>query len=430
MNEAFTNDEIIEIASSLEDYHRIFYVFFEMARVCYTDAVPTAAVRFRKESKPELLFNRSFWESLTHRERLFVVCHECLHVLLRHGDRNGKNIPGSTPQLCNVAQDICINEMIVSVFGYDRDDIRDWKKYCWIDTCFQDPSKVKRNETFDYYLKLLIAGASPNMPELVDEHGDGAGAAGQADADGEQGDPTGAGDDEGPGSIAEQLADELSPEEMAKVAAASPDSDIAGVLEGRQEIWASRKPIKVKFDKIVRHLKRTRIKEVEKDVETFVKNDRRFDDIARRKDVMLPGTHVSTKPEKDKLLTALFMDISGSCVMFVPTFNRVYEAFAREPELFEIRTFTFDTIVREHKPGTRIIGGGGTKFHIIENKIQELKAEYGKYPDCVVLITDGDGNPVDPELPSRWIWLLTPDYTVYRYIHDKSKKYLISNIIV
>jgi predicted metal-dependent peptidase len=413
----FTRDEIMEIASSLEDYHKVFYVFFEMANVCYFDAIPTAAIRFSPQSEPDLLINPEFWARMNHRERLFIICHECLHVLLKHDVRNGRDIPGATDLLINVAQDICINEMFVSLFGFNRDDIRDWKKYCWIDTCFDDQSTVLRNETFKYYLELLIKNNKADLPDLVDEHP----VPGDGSPDGTQ---------EKIKDVVGKLAEELSRDEIEKIVGSDPDCSLAGAAESMMEMWLNpKKRAKINFVKLIRHLKRTRMKELEIDTESFVEQDRRYEDVIRKGNVTLPGKHPTLRNSKDRLLTVLFMDISGSCISYVPTFNKVFAAFDRERNIFEIETFTFALTVNEVKMGQRITGGGGTRFHILEEKVQQLKVKHGKYPDCVVVISDGEGTALTPELPSRWVWLLTPD-PMYTFIDIKSKKYLISEVIL
>ena len=83
-------------------------------------------------------------------------------------------------------------------------------------------------------------------------------------------------------------------------------------------------------------------------------------------------------------------------------------AFDAERETFDLRTFVFDTSVTEIVPNVPLRVGGGTYFHIIEQKVLELEKEYHRYPDCIVVVTDGEGTNVKPKAPTKWIWLLTP----------------------
>ena len=415
--------ERLEIASSLDDYHSVFYTFFSLASASFTDELPTAAVRFPRDGGPaDLLINHGFWQALTHRERLFVICHECLHVLLNHGLRNGMDVPGATPYLVNVAQDITINEMIIDLFNYDRLDIRGWENYCWIDTCFDHPILVKRNETFIYYLEKLITDkkiTEDTGPSTLDEHG----APGHGDP-ADESEATKRAKEE----LAEQLAEELTPSEIESILKSLPDAGTGSIRGAYEHVMAKKvKRLKIKFSHIIRKLKKTAIKESFVDVETFSHTSRRFDDMMMRcPDLNLPGKVERGTPKKDKLLTAVFMDVSGSCIKYLSTFESVITAFGREPDIFDVRMFIFDTMISEVKPGDRVRVGGGTSFKIIEQRCQRLAAE-GRYPDCVVVITDGYGDTVAPAAPTKWVWLLTQDATK-EHISRESLAIPISNI--
>lgn len=394
MRTTFTDAEYHEIAASLEDYHRVFYTFFTLAAVWLVDDVPTAAINLG-QGRPTMLIGRKFWNGLTHRERLFVICHECLHVLLKHGMRNGMDVKGATKYLVNVAQDITINEMIVDLFNFDRNDLRDWEKYCWIDTCFKVPILVKRNETFKYYLELLIKEEKIDQstgPSVFDDHEDD--------------------DDDGDDLIIGDLADELDKQTLERIIEAFGKDTSPGTLGGTLSAVLSNKvkSSKVKFQHLIRRLKRTIMKMVSVERDSFGHHVRRFDDLLRRTPgVELPGIVERQHHLKDRLLTAVFMDVSGSCVSYFQTFEQVVTAFLREPKIFDLRMFTFDTRVVEVSFGDRIKIGGGTAFDIIERECQRLQADIGRYPDCVVIITDGYGTDVVPTMPGRWVWLLTDD---------------------
>jgi predicted metal-dependent peptidase len=401
-----------------------------MSDVVYDDKLPTLAVELVNHKgevldKPMMLINKDFWDKHNHREHLFMTLHECLHVILDHGERNGKDVPGSTPETVNMAQDITINEMIVDLFGYDREDFRDWKKYCWIDTCFANPRVVKRRETFTYYLKLLIkeqqaGGSGKPDTSILDVHsGPGTGSGEPQPGDGEGKQPGAGGDEKSDAEakaridVAKVLVEELTPDEINAIIRSLPENaskmagTMAGALESILGTKTSVKRIKLKFANIVRKLKRSRMKIKTVDTETFSRDNRRFDDVIRTSNAALPGKGEREKLTKDKLFVALFMDVSGSCMPYKKTFEEVFIAFDQEREIFETRLFIFDTSVTPVKPGDRIYEGGGTYFHIIEPAALELEKEFKRYPDCIVVITDGYGDNVKPKLPANWVWLLT-----------------------
>lgn len=417
-----SREEMLKIGASLEDYHKIFYVFFEMAGVYFDEKIPTAAIRFDTKGggKPMLLLNEEFWNKHNHREKLFIICHECLHVLLDHGTRDGMDVPGATHELVNKAQDITINHMIVDLFNYDRDDFREWKKYCWIETCFTNHQVIRRNENFYYYLEKLIEDPKSKEdggPTTVDQHGD-------------PGEKTEA-EKASCKAVAKEIAKELDPKSLEDLIKALPDDDpggLAGTMRGEYEAILNEKTKKLKLNikLLIKKLKRTRVRFVEKDKETFVRESRRFDDISKR-GIDLPGEHVVQGPVKDRLLTALFMDVSGSCMAHFPLFQQIHKAFDEEREIFDLRSFVFDTTIQEIKPGMPLRIGGGTAFNIIEEKVLELQKEYKRYPDCVIVVTDGEGTNVKPKAPTKWIWLLTPPAAKH-CIPLGSKWWLISQV--
>jgi hypothetical protein len=311
--------------------------------------------------------------------------------------------------------------MIVDLFNYDREDFRGWEKYCWIETCFTNPHLIKRNENFIYYLEMLIQDPKSKEsggPVTLDEHGDPCTETEVEKKNREE--------------IAGDIAKELDPKDLENLMKGLPDDDEvskAGTMRGTYEtiIATKVKRLKLNFKVLIKKLKRTRITYVDKDVETFVREDRRFDDVMSRPDISLPGTSVIQGPKKDRLLTALFMDVSGSCMEYFPLFQQVAEAFDAERDTFDLRLFIFDTMVTEVHPNIPFRIGGGTYFHIIENQVLELEKEYHHYPDCVIVVTDGEGTDVKPKGPTKWIWLLTPPARKQN-IPLSSKSWLISDV--
>jgi predicted metal-dependent peptidase len=427
MKRELTEDEFQAIAVSLEDYHAVFYRFWLLGSIWFDDSIPTACVRLPKNEgdKVEMRINPDFWAKHDHRGKLFIVCHECMHILLDHGIRNGKDVKGATPILVNKAQDITINEMIVDLFNFPRVDLQNWQNYCWIDTCFKHSALIQRNQSFTYYLQKLIqygdepppgSGAGPTGGSIFDEHED-------------DEEPTEAGK-EAKESLAGKLAEELSADELDKLQGALPMSSEAGKMRGSYKMQINRmaRPVKLNVKKLVSHLKRSRHKMQEFDVESFIKDDRRFNAVTIRRDVAIPGKHEGLKPKKGKLLTAMFMDVSGSCMDYFKNFEAIWKAFDLEKDTFDLRSFAFDTSVMEIKPGVRLRVAGGTAFGIIEEKCQELSKEYNRYPDCVIVVTDGQGTNVAPSAPKRWVWMITNTSYSLKYIPKGSRHYFLKDV--
>lgn len=397
----WTRQEKLDVALMIEELHKVFSTFWELSSIEWSSLksdINTAAIIFPPRGTPRMVINRKFWDALDDDGKLFVVAHECLHVILDHGIRDARHVPGATPRLVNIAQDITINEIIRDMFDYDRNRLIGWQKYCWIDTCFKDWQSVERHMSFTYYLtKLIEQGEDPNTITFDDHQSEGQG-----------GGDSGYGDEDAIDNMAGKLAQDLSWDELQKMIASTEKSWGAGV-DGSPftVVLEALEPSHLDFKALVAKLKRTaKGGQDEKAISTFARQDRRYGTLGSH--YILPGKLHQPKPKK-KLLIATFFDVSGSCMGYFNEFMRVAGAFEAEPELFELRQHIFDTRVTEVQTGHKISVGGGTYFNIIEHRCQELEKEVGRYPDCVVVITDGEGNRVSPKHPGRWIWLLTPN---------------------
>ena len=84
----FSNKEYFDLCRSMEQYHSVFETMWSMGKPSFTSDIPTAAVAFDKDGKYiDFLFNPEFWGELSEYEKIFIICHECLHVILSHGLR-------------------------------------------------------------------------------------------------------------------------------------------------------------------------------------------------------------------------------------------------------------------------------------------------------------------------------------------------------
>lgn len=403
--------EKLAISRDLEQFHKIFDTFWQIADVYLVDNanVKTACVTLPKGKKATMYISISFWNSLNDDEKLFVIIHECMHVLLDHGMRNAKNVPGATHRLINIAQDITINEMIVYMFGFNRGLMADWRKYCWIETCFDDPTKILQNQVFEYYLLELIKNPPADM-DSFDDHGDDGGV-GYDDGD--------------PDPLAKDIAEELTMDELLKLLKAMSKQEGRGIgLSPFKVIIEERTPEPLDFKKITEKLKRNAKSKLLDEQDSWSTEQRRFSDLGRG--LQLPGVD-EVAPKGKKLIAAVYFDVSGSCASYFEKFNKMLQAFRDEEELFELRAFMFDTRVTEVTPNQPIGMGGGTSFDIIEEQNRKIMLETGKYPDFVGVVTDGAGNEVLPRHPARWVWLLTPNAT-QQFISPRSAWYPIKSV--
>src|SRR5581483_1638725 len=156
----------LEISRSLQDHHAIFSEIWQIGRPVFTEDIATAAIQFDESGEfVNFLFNPNYWNGLTSYERLFVISHECLHVILKHGVRTAG---GKDSSRINVALDLVVNHLLVNSFEFDRKRIRDEDVLCWVDTVFKDKPEVPLNECYEYYYQL-VPSAEINV-FTVDDH--------------------------------------------------------------------------------------------------------------------------------------------------------------------------------------------------------------------------------------------------------------------
>lgn len=410
----WTPEELSDFSRHLEDYHRVYGVFWTMSSIAFTDDpkyCPTAMVYLK--SRPKIIINGPWWKTLTVREQVFVVVHECLHAMLEHGLRNGKaEVPNATPTQVNQAQDITINEMIESLFGIPRTHITDWKKFCWISTCFSGDASVLANQTFVYYLEKLAKQNKASDMILMDHHG----SEEDGDGDGEDVD-------------LDELYDKLTDEELESMMSAigkKGGRNGKGGLAGYMERRNTKKKLSIKD--LIKGMRTAASKLMPTD--TFVTQGRRFTSLSN--DLMMPNAH-DAKRSRDKFRIALCLDVSGSVAHLRPQFYELRELFLKEKELLEVKSYVFANHIKEITGPNQSydVGGGNAPFQLIEDELTKPNSKTKKvprYPDCVIVITDGEAGGVSPKYPKRWLWLLT-EHNRTSSIPKDSRHYLMSDVV-
>ncbi len=447
-------EEFNEISKNLDMFHAIFYQIWDMGYPRLSFDVETAAVSFDKEGKRiDFIFNPLFWKETDTYTKSFVICHEALHVIFNHGVRikDLKRAQGNL-LVANLALDVVVNHTLVDKFEFDRQSIKNSDTFCWIDTVFgKDESKVEKNRSFEYYFGLL----KDKIKNSSNQSNGGSGGSGGLFYINEDGSESEVGntldshdlldsfdDENAKEAIEDQIERKLTDDEkkdfVDKASSSeegekrinkqdgsnpSPNSK-AGNGDGSIIIkfnFKEKVKKKKKWESIIKEWTKKRLSQ-DSYSEQWAKSSRRMEFLPT--DLMLPSELDEEHYDKEKISVWFFLDVSGSCVHLA---DRFFRAVRSVPEdRFLIRAFAFDTSVREldiNKP--RIHAGGGTSFSIIERSIQNrISLEKITYPEAVFIITDGEGNPVDPQYPSRWHWFLSSNCTYY--IPHESHHYPLS----
>lgn len=407
--------EYNSLLGKLNAHHGLFYQLWNMGVPEFTNRINTAAVTFNDNGNLiNFLINKNFWDSLSDKQKLFVICHECLHVSLNHGIRMAGKM--YLMQLGNLVMDIVVNHSLVSKFGFIRSEIDPENKYCWVDTVFknlENVGNISSDETFEYYYNLISKNInSIEICLTVDDHDN------MSDAE----------------DILKELGDRLSPEEkeslrkfIEKHKIKESQSNRAGTNAGGMEFIVPKAPVvrKRKWESVIKKWALMQLVQKDKDIDVWLKN-RRMQLIGEQFFLPTEKEIEETDNEKKKIQVWFFQDTSGSCSGYTTRFFKAAQSLPTDR--FDVKMHCFDTAVYETTLESRkLYGFGGTSFSIIEKYIQEYCAKNKcDYPKAVFVITDGYGDAVYPAKPENWFWFLTPGHSK-NCIPNKCQTFLLSD---
>lgn len=406
-----TREETKSIATRLGRHSLFFRTVWDLSSIRFTNEknIQTAAIFFnKKDAKPiGMVIDETFWGELNQDERDFVIAHELCHVIFEHMKRYREFANKRKNQTrWNVGTDISINEMLVRQFGFSRAAHVHEKIVggCWLDTVWPE-EKVPAGKSSDFYIQKLIdenkyetkiVGVK-GMPfddhnwcddEDVDEWID----AEELDnliAKGEAKD------------FLEKLSDEQHKEMGGKKAGHGAGGSWKDLEDAR--------PKKLrKWEEIIRH---ECIKALEPDFDRF---ETYFGDNPRMAamktdETLLPYDKlmIGETMVKSKVRVLLCLDLSGSCYHLA---NRFFSAARSIPtDRFIIDLIGYDTeVTKLNIKEAKVKGGGGTCFQCIEDYYNSLD----KKPNLIINLTDGEASPFNCSKPNKWVFLMTPRYSM------------------
>lgn len=423
------NFEYQQICRHLEKLSGVFAKFWQIGRPIFDNSIETACVTFDRAGQYiSFHFNPDYWEKLDTYNRAFIISHECLHIILKHGIR-GK---GKNRAISNITMDVVINEMLASKMGFDRGRIYNEEKLCWFDTVFNEKNgfegdfldKLNKKENFEYYYDLFKDKTKEELEKalkegrvvLVDGH------------DGMEGDDFSDILDEVLNGVSNQELEEFknkieknSKKELdnsEKAKNGQPGGKTAGSGSGSLiQTIAARKIIKKKkWETVIKKWVRKKMAEVEKEVYSFKKKDKRNEYLKSNldDDFLLPVLLDQDEWERDKkkIDIIFIMDSSGSCASLASRF--FYAAESVPSERFNVELACFDTQYYPLKKKDRTLRGfGGTNLNCVSDYIKANYYDKGKSPYLYVL-SDGYSYgkmTIDEKYRKKWNFFLTKDGT-------------------
>lgn len=420
----FSNEEYLKLLQKLDGRHAVFYQMWLSGKPRFTDQIDTAAVGFDDDGcQIDFMINPDFWETQTETQKLFVLCHECLHVILQHGSRLfNRNNDKINFDIANQAADVAINHLAVNRLGFSRSEIDPKNEYCWNDTVFPKEHVPPDNKSAEWYYNALSKVPPPPCGDGGSKSGSGTGGK-TVDDHSVMGQS--AGNDSAMQDVKKDIAKNLSPEELnmihdlVKEQESFTGGSVGGIQAGTSagNIWlsADTKPVKKKkkWETVIKKWALQYLKTVDKEETQWARLNRRF--VMLPDDMFIPTDMEIEDVEKkeERIQVWFFQDTSGSCYGYHQRFFNAAKSLPEEK--FDIRLFCFDTSVYETSLASgRLYGFGGTYFHILENFIiNTIKQEKTEYPKAVFVITDGYGTQITPKKPENWYWFLTPGHSKY-----------------
>lgn len=432
INREFSFEERVDIGNMLSMHHSIFQTFWTIGKPIFTKSISTAAVGFDRHGHVlYLILNPDFWDSLNMINKAFVIAHECLHVVLNHGKRGNEY---KNQKDVNIAQDIVINEMLVSGFGFNKFEIKDWEQFCFVGTVFTSEQIVElgihTRGSFHYYLELMNKAGVDSQQETIDQHPNG-GNLGDLDPSIQHYIDEACQNGTEAAEVLKSEADHnLSDKEKYDLAkkfeeeVKDANSKMAGTipLGAYITIDPSPKKKKKKWEEIVKKHLRSVIRYESVEKPSWISRDRRS--MSLPDELILQGHWSHDVPVKSRYKLIFFLDSSGSCVSYAKRFVKMLQTIPED--VFDVEAYAFDCQLYpiDLKTG-HIRGGGGTYFNILDEKIREV-TKTKRHPDAVFVLSDGDGNKVSPEKPKLWHWILTPGHHT-TYIPKESPKHDMKN---
>lgn len=402
-------NKLSSLAIRLQYHSELFRTFWDWSDINFTDSIPTACVEFDSSlgTPIQISINPSFWDSLDAESQAFVIAHELMHILLNHGVRYKPD--KYDIRKVNIAEDIVIDHMLEDYLSFNRQILHPFlqNQICWIDTVFPNRSDILKDQTVNYYYDKLPTDYNGISEFDIHKFSETAEAV-------------------------EEFLKATGIKDMAEM-----DDIISNVLSqaagtgkgGAIQLQKKHVKPKQKWESVVKEWEAMATKFTIKHVERWDRYNRRFQDVlSSMSDVKLPTTvdMLDDYIEKNRLDVFFFLDVSGSCYSYKDRFYAAAKSL--DPKRFNLRLFSFDTQVTALDIDKwKVYGGGGTRFDIIEQKVQEVIKKDGlkKYPH-VWNLSDGYGNSVHPEKPERWNWFMTKGFSK-QYVHPKSKIYKLED---
>jgi predicted metal-dependent peptidase len=343
--------------------------------------VGTAGVGVNAKGVPVLVVSPAFFLSLPKMERVGLLMHEMLHVVMRHYAR-GKDLQ---KKLANISMDIAINQHIP-------------REILPQGALLPEQFKLRPMEAFEFYYVALLQNQEAEKKQPLDNHDFGEPQEGQGDSEG-----GGSGDSEGQNGDGQDNNDGDSFANDA-VTQAAVDQAVAEALKTTRDNFPGRVPVAVEkiFRDRLADKSKTNWKSILKGYigrNTSSEKETTRNKPNRRLGLMAPGMK---RIESPKVLIGI--DHSGSVsdsmvAQFEEEIRSILAALSDRTEVAYFDTKIHKTEKLRNCNGRDVTrrASGGTDFSCIMKYAEEVK------PDVLVILTDGEASmPKVPRCSLIW----------------------------
>lgn len=384
------------LIDEIKELDTLLYALLYKARVVWDSAdVSTAAVTIQ-QGKLVFFFNTTFWNTLTIQEQLFLIIHECFHVLLYHFVRFK-----TFSRVVNVALDLAVNHSIIRRFSFDEKDLPSIRSSgCWCDTVLPNETLLDTLSAEEYLFILQQKQEDVNY-SCFDSHQ----GITQQDLD------------ELFSQIKRTLKEQFpgtSDEEVDEIIKHSLEGLQPGIGTGHEEAATA---IEKKSDPWKHFAKKLVKTHAQPKYHTSWLPDRRTAHVMPPT-MFLPS--VWEEEQEDKIEVVVLLDTSGSCAEYRKHFLGFAKALPAT--IFNVHLFGFNTSPYEIDLARPKFHGGGTSFHFFQQVFDDIKSER----KLGFVFTDGAGTKCNLTHPDLWSWFLYYENSTFSCIPPGCATYDLS----
>ena len=412
----FDIEEYFKIKRKISDFDSYYSALYDLSSIEYNKDVETACVSFDKKSNSlSMQINYDFWNKLEEEEKIFVILHELSHIVLNHIQRIISM--DLDFDIANIATDIVVNHMLNDKLGINR-DLFNWDKYYWVENTFPGQN-IPNSKNFEYYYNILIDNSPKEEKLLVGNHSENQLESKDKEPKKESNNVKSENKDmlkeilEKNPNVFDKISDSIFKKNIDSVKELI-EQPIKNFKEEDAFEDIKEEDLNISLKKLINILSPNK-KIKEKNKSTWVGQNRRYASFLKNNNNMYLPNEISIE-DKDKKEVWIFMDTSGSCKNMFNYFGKISKELLKNKEV-NCRAFSFDDYCVEiniNKPIRATYGSNSGGFDCIEEKVKELmKKEHVKYPDNIVVLSDGGVSfKLKDSLlkPKKWILLIDNEY--------------------